>query len=150
MGNSARRWTDKEIVAAFQRWANEHGGEPPKFRDWTRNGGGYWPTSFTVVNRCGSWNDGVEMAGLKPRPYGGQQGMPTPERGVSRETILRLRAKKRMTLKEIAERLGVSERTVSRRIAGSPARRPRKPRNAAERREARIAALKQALAKEEG
>lgn len=62
-------WTRERIVAALDRWANEHG-TPPKAREWMASGP-WWPSHRSVLNRFGSWNAAMTAAGFLPRgPYG--------------------------------------------------------------------------------
>ena len=70
-----KRWTQDEIVNAIQLWANQHGGQPPKYVDWTPSRGavkesvciGLWPTGRQVTRAFGSWNAAIQAAGLVAR-----------------------------------------------------------------------------------
>jgi hypothetical protein len=136
-----RKWSDQEILDAIQRWADEHDGVPPTFRDWV-TAGEWWPSAFTVHARCGSWNAALEMLGFEPHKVGGAIRF----KRVAEARALR---KKGLSDKEIGEKLDASASTIGRVLREVP--RPpveRKPRTSAEKREARIAALQKALAKE--
>jgi len=74
-------WTDERIIAAIQRWAREHDGEPPRMQDWGRGGTsldrGVWgttsrsrPTRNLVVIRFGTWGAALAAAGFEPRGRG--------------------------------------------------------------------------------
>jgi len=84
-------WTREALIAAIQRWAQEHG-EPPAVADWNptvarrmndperaaRAGRrqerqtAEWPHPISVIRRFGSWSNGLEAAGFTPRaPHGG-------------------------------------------------------------------------------
>lgn len=62
-------WTRESIVEAVQRWAREHGGEPPMVHDWTLGDESY-PSPTTVKRRFGKWGHAVVAAGF-PRPLVG-------------------------------------------------------------------------------
>ena len=62
-------WSREAIIAAFHRWATEHGGEAPSSAAWRSPPEGY-PTDRTVAYRFGSWSAGLAAAGLTPRPSG--------------------------------------------------------------------------------
>jgi Homing endonuclease associated repeat len=136
-----KRWSDQEILDALRLWTDKHG-RPPKWKDWMPASDEH-PSSVTVWNRCGSWHDALVMAGVVDEP---------PQwlfkRKFSREAARALRSEG-LSDAVIGNRLGVHGSTIGKALGPRP-RPPRKPRNAAERREARIAALKKALAKTEG
>jgi len=140
MRGAEQKWGDQELLDAIKRWADEHEGRPPRWVDWERAIPGY-PTSFTVRIRCGSWNDALEMAGFSPN-----QGVSTSK--ISDELIAKGKKlhKQGKNNTEIARELNISLTTVKRRI-GPSVPRQNKPRNADERREARVAALRRALEK---
>ena len=142
--NYGRRWTDQEIFDAFNKWAKEHG-RPPSFRDWQHASADH-PTSMTVRARFGRWGAALEMLGFTPNPSGGRD-----RRKPKREDALKKRAramrKQGAENAEIAVTVGVSYSTIVRWLGPKP--RPKgRPRTAAARREARIAALREALKKE--
>ncbi len=75
--NAPKEWTREKIIAAIQRWANEHG-RPPTSTDWRRvSSDSYWPNAGTVVQTLG-WANAVEAAGF-PRPHTGLR----PERVIA-------------------------------------------------------------------
>lgn len=138
--SSQRRWSDDELLEAIQNWAKKHG-RPPSFRDWVNAGEGH-PSAFTVRSRCGSWNDGLILAGFDiNRP--GHHEENTVHIDMQKAKKLRQQGKHNT---EIAEALGVSASTIRRRL-GPRKPKPPKPRNAEERRVARETALKKAIAK---
>jgi hypothetical protein len=61
-------WTEERIVHAIQQWTFKHG-RPPGAMDW-RYATKEYPSFTTVQNRYGSWNRGIEAAGLVPRATG--------------------------------------------------------------------------------
>lgn len=135
-----RRWTDQEILDALRYWALRYG-RPPKWSDWARaDPEGLRPTNMTVWSRCGGWNDALVMAGLEPTS-------PTRAvRGVQKFSRVEARRLRREGLNDtqISEELGVHHSTIA-KVLGKRPRPPKQPRTAAERREARIAALKKAV-----
>jgi hypothetical protein len=60
-------WTAERIIRAIHSWAKLHGGEPPKYNDWSRATDAH-PARITVVERFGSWNAAIAAAGLEPNP----------------------------------------------------------------------------------
>lgn len=69
-GATRTRWTRDMVIAAIQRWAEEHDGKPPTQTDWLRRGG-YHPAFSTAVNVCKtSWSEAIEAAGYKPHGPG--------------------------------------------------------------------------------
>ena len=83
-------WTRRRVIAAIQDWADLYG-EPPAVPDWNPNRArqtgdeqraqrfeagrpGRWPWFTQVVQRFGSWNAGIAMAGFEPRPDNGGGG----------------------------------------------------------------------------
>lgn len=140
MEQRGRRWSDQEILDAIRDWADRHDGVPPGWNDWRKaDPKGRHPTSMTVWTRCGSWNDALVMAGFEPTRYGATPGQ------LNKPEVRRLR-KKGVTDTDIAAQLGVTTDAI-RRALGPRGRPPAKPRNAEERRVARIEALRKALAK---
>lgn len=68
--NGRLAWTKASIVAAMQRWAQEHDGQAPSSsakgpNSWVK-AGGWWPNVHTVVYHFGSWREGIVAAGLVP------------------------------------------------------------------------------------
>jgi Homing endonuclease associated repeat len=59
-------WTPERIVRALQADARRRG-RPPRSRDWKRAAGRRRPSSWTVHEHFGSWDDALEAAGLEPR-----------------------------------------------------------------------------------
>jgi hypothetical protein len=68
-----RVWDRASIVAAIQRWNDEHG-EPPKSTEWVKKQDGR-PTMSTVINHFGTWVAAIVAAGFEPRRSGGQPGV---------------------------------------------------------------------------
>jgi hypothetical protein len=136
-----RRWTDQEILDALRAWADKHG-RTPTWKDW-HYAAPDRPTSMTVWVRCGSWRDALIMAGLQ-----------VPERSshfvkkFSRPEARRLR---RLGLNDaqIGRKLGVHGTTIGKALGPREEPPKKKPRTAAERREARIEALKKAISRDE-
>lgn len=64
-GHQLMAWTAENIVLALQRWMEKHG-EPPTATQWydatPEN-----PSGTTVVYMFGSWNKGLQAAGLPIR-----------------------------------------------------------------------------------
>lgn len=135
-------WKDQEILDALRYWAERYG-RTPRWIDWVQGDPeGLRPTSFTVRDRCGSWTEALIMAGLETHTP--QKG---PQQKFSRADAARLR-KRGLSNYKIGALLGVSAETIRRALGPSPQMK-RKPRTAAERRKARIAALQRALEKED-
>lgn len=136
-----RRWKDQEILDALRYWAELHG-RAPKWRDWEKSDPmGLYPSSFTVLARCGSFTEGLIMAGLEPNV----QTSFGPKPQFDRKEAQRLRDEG-LNDNEIGRRLGVTGHAI-RRVLGPKPKPERGPRTAAERREARIAALRKAIEK---
>jgi hypothetical protein len=65
-------WTRERIIAAIQRWADEHDGEPPRAPDWTHAGPArLHPASSTVYAAASnphaefaSWSEALAAAGF--------------------------------------------------------------------------------------
>lgn len=65
----AKVWTRDKIREAIQRWANRHGGKPPRKIDWMHSAPDH-PTCETVVLEWkgdGGWNGAISDAGYFPR-----------------------------------------------------------------------------------
>jgi Homing endonuclease associated repeat len=131
----SRKWTDQEILDALAQWAEKHG-RPPKWDDWVKADPSH-PASMTVWQRCGRWGDALILAGLEP--------INSPKGSFDKRRALQMR-KAGATNQEIAKALGVNPKTILRHLGATPEPPPR-PRTAAERREARIQALRRALEK---
>jgi hypothetical protein len=70
------------IIEAIRRWAEEHGGIPPRATDWNvamaRSRGedtrdyenGDWRATSGVTRAFGTWNAAIEAAGYEPTPVG--------------------------------------------------------------------------------
>lgn len=74
-----RYWTTERVIAAIKRWADEHGGVPPRAQDWNStmaaNSGlpmrpPWAPDVGTVQNEFGSWSLAIEAAGFTPCKHG--------------------------------------------------------------------------------
>lgn len=65
------RWTDTLIIAAMRDWAREHG-QPPTANDWATARAATHPNTSTVIERFGSWNNGLAAAGFQIRLRGGR------------------------------------------------------------------------------
>lgn len=59
-------WTRERIIAALHEFAAEHG-RAPFAKEW-RVASPRYPNAQTVERRFGSWNAGLEAAGLETRP----------------------------------------------------------------------------------
>lgn len=59
-------WTQERIIAAIQRWAAEHDGEPPLASDWKR-AAPHHPARVTAEHAFGKWNTAISAAGFTPR-----------------------------------------------------------------------------------
>lgn len=59
-------WTEPEIIAALQAWAQAHGRSPWQ-NDW-RKASACHPQELTVTARLGSWERALRLAGLPPPP----------------------------------------------------------------------------------
>lgn len=63
-------WTRESIVAAIQRWATEHDGAPPKYRDWkaaNRPDGNRWPSQKVIASRFGTFSEALHAAGFETK-----------------------------------------------------------------------------------
>lgn len=58
-------YTPDSVIAAIQRWADEHEGEPPKSTEWIKPLTG-WPSTTTVIRLFGKWSQAIAAAGLDP------------------------------------------------------------------------------------
>lgn len=69
-------WNREKVIAAIQRWADEHGGIPPTSVDWGNASGRpdrrhldytpEYPSCETVREHCGSFTDAIRAAGFEP------------------------------------------------------------------------------------
>lgn len=134
-----RLWSDQQILDALVAWTKKHG-RTPGWNDWKHAGPDH-PTAVTVWLRCGSWTEALVLAGLEPN----EKNVHAREKKFSRPKARELR-RQGVTDIEIARRLGVHHSAIG-KVLGPRPKTPRKPRTAAERREARIAALKKAIEK---
>jgi hypothetical protein len=57
-----RTWSEKAIIDAIRRWAEEHGGIPPTYKEWQRAGVDH--PSASHVNRRIGWNEALLRAGF--------------------------------------------------------------------------------------
>lgn len=135
-----RRWSDQEILDALRAWADKHG-RAPGWSDW-QYAAEDRPTSMTVWMRCGSWPDALIMAGLEVP----ENTSLFVKKKFSRPEARRLR-KLGLTDVQIGKKLGVHGTAIGKAL-GPKNKSPKKPRTAAERREARIEALKKAVRKD--
>jgi hypothetical protein len=69
-------WTPDSVIESIQRWAEQHGGEPPTANAWRQGQGDVadHPSYRTVRDLFGTWNEGIKAAGFTPRDSGGQKG----------------------------------------------------------------------------
>lgn len=67
-GALGKIWTREAIIFAIRKWANDYG-EPPHSKLWKRSVDGY-PSTWTVKNEFGSWNNAIRAAGFTPRSRG--------------------------------------------------------------------------------
>lgn len=132
-----KRWSDQEILDAIQAWADKYG-RPPTYSEWMTASPEH-PAAYTVSSRCGGWVTALEMLGFE-RNLGGRYA---EERELSDEERARKLRKKGLSNREIIEQTGISQYRLRRMLGPRPVE--RKPQTAAERREARIAALRKAL-----
>lgn len=66
-------WADEEILAAIRDWHRRYGRAPRKHEwDAYRRGRKLHPNAMTVKKRFGSWNAGLEAAGLVVNRPGGR------------------------------------------------------------------------------
>lgn len=66
-------WTPAEIIAAIQKWAADHDGEPPTADEWEYADDDH-PNYGIVRRRLGSFPEALKQAGFAPRPQGAQNG----------------------------------------------------------------------------
>jgi hypothetical protein len=86
------RWTTEQIIEAMQEWARLYG-EPPRYEEWHRASPrhdparygtpgkgkrGRWPSGPTVQRRFGSWDAGLQAAGLEAHVPGVPRVEPPP------------------------------------------------------------------------
>lgn len=125
-----RRWTPGTIIAAIQRWAEEHGGVPPAATDWNAtlavaNGRPArtddFPATTTVISECGTWASAIRAAGFDAFAPG-QCGRDGEDPAVVAETVALYRSG--LSLKQVGERMGVSGSCILQRLrtAGEPRR----------------------------
>ncbi len=102
------RWSERQLIDVILAWTREHG-RPPKVPEWRQARDGH-PSASTVVNRFGSWNDGIRAAGLVPRSPGAPlRGPAIGERGIE-DMVMRYTSGARPS--ELAAVLNVSPSTV--------------------------------------
>ncbi len=122
-------WDRERVIAAIQRWADEHGGVPPTATDWdspfARARGLHekadkfeaddcWPWVNTVRRYFGSWNAAIAAAGFEPWPPG-HHGRPGEDPEVVAETVRLYRSG--LTGAQVGERMGVHAKTVYARLS---------------------------------
>jgi hypothetical protein len=74
-------WTPELIITAMLDWHFAHG-EPPRVDDW-RNASSRYPSERTVRVNFGTFNKGIEAAGLTPRQKGSRYKVRAREAGSS-------------------------------------------------------------------
>jgi hypothetical protein len=66
-------WTENSLIEALRAWTAMYG-NPPTSSQWqaskadSRFRQHAWPSSSVVIQVFGSWNKGIEAAGLSARP----------------------------------------------------------------------------------
>lgn len=90
-------WTPERVIEAMQEWDSIHS-KPPRTTDWRWlnefvDGHRRWPHVQTVVERFGSWNEGLAAAGLRVQHVKRKRGVhrkqpQTQKVVVTREVIL--------------------------------------------------------------
>ncbi len=99
------KWTDREIIAALQKWTALYG-EPPATADWNpalarqkgeparqaRYLSGVWPGTATVVRHFGTWANALAQAGLVTQRSGPRSEFTADPKKLSRRNIARLRS----------------------------------------------------------
>lgn len=115
------------VLAAIQKWADEHGGIPPNAADWNvaqaRALGHYdrvsefehgdWPATTEVRRLFGSWNAGIEAAGFEPTLIG-HYGRAGEDMDFCRDIRKRYEAGESSTA--LAREIGVAQQTIAYRI----------------------------------
>jgi hypothetical protein len=126
-----RQWTPETIVAAIQRWADEHGGVPPTASDWNNTlsrqlgrgpHGDDYPSASVVQHEFGTWSAAIKAAGFDaftPGRYGREGEDPA----IIAETVALYR--QGLSAQRVGELLDVTGTTVLYRLrkAGEPRRR---------------------------
>ena len=110
----SKYWTKQRVIAAIQRWAEEHDGVPPGAHDWVRSGGEHHPSMGAVYGKnapYASWSDAIEAAGF-PRPKPGQKKKDKPW---DQQHAVRLR-QQGVSDRQIAEQLGITALTIRRHL----------------------------------
>lgn len=124
----------KWMIESIQRWADEHGGVPPRSTDWNvaqrlergelraaeEYRAGDWPATSGLPAKFGSWNAAIEAAGFEPREVG-TYGRPGEDNDLCRE--IRTRHEAGESALQLARVYGCSPRTISyriRKVGGSP------------------------------
>jgi hypothetical protein len=77
VGENRRQWTKEAIIKAMLDWNLNHG-EQPRSTQWQRATPGVHPATSTVGNVFGTWNAGIEAAGLTPMKGGPPAPPPAP------------------------------------------------------------------------
>lgn len=112
-GADNRQWDATRIINAIQEWAHIYG-EPPGMMDWNPWGArnqihdeqralrweeadGRWPWFTIVVNRFGTWSNGIEAAGFERRAPNGGGGNMERRRATSSERGPRAAAPRQRT-----------------------------------------------------
>ncbi|MCW3018618.1 MAG: hypothetical protein JWN10_926 [Solirubrobacterales bacterium] len=98
-------WTEERVVEAMQRWADEHGGLPPRTDDWKTAQARYPQAGVHVIKRIG-WNELLLKAGFKLRRDC------RPETQVEVERLLR----EGWTARDVAQHFGWTEANVHVRL----------------------------------
>lgn len=104
-------WTEERIIAAFQRFHEEHGRQP-RWNDSPRHP--YLPSTSTCDRVFGSFSNACVAAGFEGFPPGGYDRLMEEE---SAALVERIGDGKRVTLKEVAAELGITGQALGRRLA---------------------------------
>ena len=104
MCRSCREWPDDAIIDAIRRWADDHGGIPPRSVDWTRAAVDH-PASATVRNRIG-WNRALKLAGYAPHM----------DRSPETQAWVEAQVRAGRPIREIADKLGVAPAAIYMRM----------------------------------
>lgn len=129
-GPAHKVWTREAIIAAVQRWADEHGLVPPTSGDWNSTlarkagrpeRGTEYPSVHTVQDEFGSWSEAIRAAGFDafaPSHYGREGEDPE----VVAKTVELYRSG--LSAAQVGERMGICSATVIYRLrkAGEPRR----------------------------
>lgn len=76
-------WTRGSAIEALRAWAAVHGGEAPRSDIVTATSNPRCPSKNVVMRLFGSWNAGIQVAGLQPR---NSAATPSGRRSTARES----------------------------------------------------------------